>query len=238
MSAAPIIARREFFSYFYSPSAYVSMALFLLISGLIFSEDFQPGQSAEMRHLMERMVWLLVVIVPVLGMGLLAQEFNSGTIETLTTAPVTEMEIVFGKFAGLLAFFLVLIAPTLLFVIMLRMYGQPDPGPVLSGYLGIVLVGALFIAVTLFCSSLSRIQLVAAALAVVILSLITLVPYYAASQATLPPFWRSVVDHLVFRRYTDFSRGMIDTSNIVFFIVTTGLFLFLTVKAVESRRWR
>ena len=217
MTRATTIARRELTSYFCSPIAYVAMALFLLASGIFFWEDFQPGQPVEMRHVFDWMVWILVFITPVLGMGLLAQEWTSGTIETLMTAPVEDHEVVIGKFLGSLAFLGVLIGPTLLFVLMLQFYGHPDYGPIASGYLGIGLVGALFIAITLFCSSITRSQVVAAAMSAAILFLITIVPYTVASRATLTDTWRTIVDEAVFRRYAQFSQGVIDVGNIVFF---------------------
>src|ERR1700733_1295769 len=119
MSRALTIARRELISYFCSPTAYVALAVFLLISGYMFLDDFSPGNPVGMRTIFEQMVWLLVFIVPVLSMGLIAQEWATGTIETMMTAPLGEAEVVMGKFLGALAFFLVLLAPTLLYLALL-----------------------------------------------------------------------------------------------------------------------
>ena len=238
MSRAPVIARRELSSYFYSSIAYVAMTLFLLISGILFWDDFQPGQPVEMRHIFESMVFILVFIIPVLCMGLMSQEWASGTIETLMTAPVEDTDVVVGKFLGSLGFFIVLLLPTLLFVVMLRLYGKPDYGPIISGYLGIILVGALYIAISLFCSSLTRSQVVAAATSSAILFAVTIVPWYVGGRATLSGFWRGVTDQAVFKRYADFAKGLIDTGSVVFFLAATTVFLFLTVKVLESRRWK
>ena len=190
MSRATVIARRELASYFHSPIAYVAMFLFLVVAGYAFRQDFQPGQPATMRAIFAQMVWLFVAILPVLCMGLLAQEWATGTIETMMTAPVREYEVVLGKFLGSFLFFLVLLAPTLLFLVMLAVYGRPDYGPIFSGYLGLILVGALFIAIGLFCSSLTRSQVVAAVSAAAILFVVTVVPHFAAGQATLGGFAR------------------------------------------------
>ena len=130
MSRAPTIARRELSSYFYSPIAYVALTLFLVVCGFLFYSDFQPGQPAGMRNIFDYMVWLLVFIVPVLCMGLLAQEWATGTIETLMTAPVGETDVVIGKFLGALGFFVVLLLPTLLYVVLLQLYGHVDCGPI------------------------------------------------------------------------------------------------------------
>jgi ABC-2 type transport system permease protein len=238
VSRAPVIARRELSGYFFSPIAYVALGLFLLACGAAFWSDFVPGNPVEMRLLFECMVWILVGVVPILGMGLLAQEWASGTIETLMTAPVKDTDVVLGKFLGSIAFFVVLLAPTLLYAVLLRIYGHPDLGPIISGYLGILLVGGLYFSVVLFCSSITRSQVVAAALSAFILALVTIVPFYVVSQASLPTFWRKVMEQAVYRRYADFAKGVIDTGNIVFFIATTAVFLFLTVKVMESRRWK
>ncbi|HEX8522802.1 MAG TPA: ABC transporter permease [Tepidisphaeraceae bacterium] len=238
MTRAGVIAKRELSSYFYSPIAYVAMTLFLLASGSFFFNDFQPGQPASMRTLFEWMAWLLVFIIPVLCMGLLAQEWTSGTIETLMTAPVDESDVIVGKFLGSFGFFVVLLLPTLFYVVMLRIYSQPDFGPIFSGYLGILLVGALFISIGLFCSSLTRSHVIAAVMAVAILCAVTILPWIVTSFANIPDLLRRVMDQTVYRRYTDFSKGVIDFGNLIFFIATTTVFLFLTTKVLESRRWK
>lgn len=237
MTRSFVIAKRELSSYFYSPVAYVAMTLFLLLGGLFFWNDFTPGQPVEMRHTFEQMLWLLVVIIPLLGMGLLAQEFATGTIETMMTAPVNETEVVLGKFLGSLAFFVVLLVPTVLYVLLLRMYGRPDYGPILSSYLGLILVAGLFISVTLMFSSMTRIQVVAAALAFTLLCLLTVLPW-AASTFSVSGMMRTALDQLVFTRYTAFADGAIDTGNVVFFIASTAVFLFITVKVLEWNRWK
>src|SRR5688500_14796111 len=194
MTRAHTIAGRELASYFHSPIAYVAMACFLLAAGIAFMGDFQPGKPAVMRTIFDYMVWFLIVIVPFLSMGLMAQEVATGTHEAMMTAPVEESDLVVGKFLGAFGFFLVLLAPTLVYVLMLAIYGPPDFGPILSGYLGIILVGAFFLAVGLFCSSLTRSQVVAAVLAVGILALVTVVPWVLSGIATLGGFWRTVTD--------------------------------------------
>lgn len=238
MTRSTVIARRELSSYFYSPIAYVAMLVFLLLCGGMFWIDFKSGEPAAMRTMFDSMVNVLVFIIPLLCMGLLAQEWASGTIETMMTAPVTEADVVLGKFMGSLAFLVILLLPTVFYVLLLRIYGRPDIGPTFSGYLGIILVGALFISVALFCSSLTRSQIVAAVGAAALLTLVTIVPWLVGNIASLPTFARQIIDQAVYRRYTDFSRGILDTGNVVFFVVFTAVFLFFTVKVLESRRWK
>jgi len=238
MSRSLVIARRELSSYFYSPIAYVAMMLFLLASGFLFWNDFEPGQPVTMRTIFEWMVWLLVFVIPVLSMNLLAQEWATGTIETMMTAPVGEVDMVLGKFLGLLSFFVVLLLPTLVYLIMLAIYGRPDYGTIFTGYLGILLVGCLFISIGLFCSSLTRSQVVAAVAAAAVLFVATIVPWWAGSRTSVVGFWRTLVDQGVYNRYGDFAKGIIDTGNLVFFLALTTVFLFLTTKVLESRRWK
>ncbi|HWE02110.1 MAG TPA: ABC transporter permease [Tepidisphaeraceae bacterium] len=238
MSRTIVIARRELSSYFFSPIAYVAMVVFLLICGGMFWNDFSPGEPAAMRTMFDKMINVLVFVIPLLCMGLLAQEWATGTIETMMTAPISETNIVLGKFFGSFGFLVILLIPTLLYVVLLRIYGRPDIGPIVCGYLGILLVGAMFISVALFCSSLTRSQIVAAVAAAAILTAITIVPWLLGGLADLSDFARKALDQMVYRRYTDFSRGVIDTGNVVFFVVSTAVFLFFTVKVLESRRWK
>ena len=163
---------------------------------------------------------------------------GSGTIETLMTAPVDESDVVVGKFLGSFLLFVLLLVPTLLYVVMLMIFANPDLGPIFSGYLGILLVGALFIAIGLFCSSLTRSQIVAAVTTTAILFVITILPWWVGGEATLAGFWRRVAEQSVFRRYTDFAKGVIDMGNFVFFVAATAVFLFLTTRVLDSRRWK
>jgi ABC-2 type transport system permease protein len=240
MTRAPTIARREIGSFFYSPIAYVALTLFLIVSGFFFQRDFEPGQPAGLRTVFGYMVWEMVFIVPILCMGLMAQEWATGTVETLFTAPVDESDVVIGKFLGGLGFFAILLAPTLVYVALLRMYSQLDFGPIFAGYLGLLLVGAMFVSIGLFCSSLTRSQVVAAVAAVAVLFAVTVAPYVALQSAgsTMNEWVRKLAEQNVLERYLDFSKGVVDTGHVVFFLAITAVFLFLTVKVLESRRWK
>ena len=217
----------------------MAITLILLICGFVLRNEIVPGQPVTMRTLFEWMVWLLVFIIPILSMGLLAQEWATGTIETLMTAPIGETQVVLGRiFRGGLAFIVVLLIPTLAYLLMLAIYGRPDYRTIFSGYLGVLLVAGLFMAVGIFCSSLTRSQVVSAVAAATILFVITILPWWIGSSTSVVGFWRNLIEQGVFNRYVDFSKGVIDTGNLVFFLVATGVFLFLTVKVLESRRWK
>lgn len=240
MKLSPTIARRELASFFHSPIAYVCMALFLLVSGFLFAwYDFKPGQAAEMRHSFEWMVWVLVVIIPLLSMGLMAREWATGTIESLLTAPVSEVDVILGKFMGSLAFIGLLVVPTLLFPALLWIFSTEkfDLWLVLSGYLGICLVAAMFLAIGLLCSTMTREQVVAAVTCATALFLLTVMPWLLSQITTLAKPIRVLCEQTVSLRYSDFARGTMDTGHVVFFLLSTAGCLFVSVKVLESRRW-
>jgi ABC-2 type transport system permease protein len=178
-----------------------------------------------------------VFIVPMLTMRLMSEEFRSGTVETLMTAPVSEIDVVLGKFFGTLVFYLVMLAATLLHVVLVAAYGPLDVGLLLCNYLGLILLGGLYISVGLFFSALTRNQVIAVVCSFVLLAVFTFLANYLASDQEGAV--RVVLQHLsVMAHFQDFSRGLVDVNHLVFFLTTTVLFLFLTVKALESRRWR
>jgi ABC-2 type transport system permease protein len=194
-----------------------------------------------MRVLLEWLARGMVLAIPLLTMRSLADEFASGAIETMMTAPVTDTAVVVGKFLGSFAFYLLLLATTVLHLVLMSYYASPVPSVVIAGYFGMVLLGAFFIAVGIFASSCTKHQLLAAALGMVILALFTL----AANQGTLhaPVWgrvdWKQVCGYVdAYGHFSDFAKGSLDLASVVFFVSGTALFLFLAVKVLESRRWR
>ena len=232
------LTQRELAANFLSPVAYVVAALFLITSGYLFmSNTLIEGGEASMRFMLESMAGLLILAIPMLTMRVLSDEFATGTIETLMTAPITDVEVVIGKFLGVLIFYLALLATTVAHVVLLFNYGADEVGVVMYGYLGMVLLGGMYVAVGLFASSLTRYQLVAALIGMALLALFTvLVDALASWQGGQ---WRVVLSYInVFHHFKDFSRGILDTKSVVFFLSNTVFFLFLAVKVMESRRWR
>ena len=238
MQKAIVLARRELGNYFVSPMAYIIGAMFLLASGLWFFHDiFVPGHEASLRSLFESMAYIMVFAVPLLTMRLMSDELQSGTIETLMTAPVTDTEVILGKFLGVMVFYLALLACTLVFLLLIFTYGQPDAGMAVMGYVGMILLGSAFVSVGLFASTLTQYQLVAAIVSAVILALFVIVMQLIVAHGPEP--WNQLAAKLNAMTYfKDFSRGMFDSRGLVFFLTAAGLFLFLSVKVLESRRWR
>jgi ABC-2 type transport system permease protein len=240
-TASPLAAimQRELVSLFFSPIAYVVGFFFLLLIGMSFVyETLVAGNEASMRALFERMAGVLVFALPLLTMRSVADEFATGAIETLMTAPVSETSVILGKFGGALLFYLALLATTLLHLVLMVTHASPTGGVVMMGYLGMVLLGALFISVGIFASTCTRHQLLSATLAIAILAVFTFVADYGAEYAGRE-WLRAVCAYVnVFGHFSDFSRGFLDSGSLVFFLSGTAFFLFLAVKALESRRWR
>lgn len=244
------LGRRELSAYFYSPMAYVITFLFLLMVGGIFlwgvripflKIDIKPvfvtGAESTLRPLFDVLAYGLVVVVPLLTMRLVAEELNSGTIETLMTAPITDTEVIVGKFLGAMVLYLFLLAATGMFLLLVVIFGRPDWGVVGMGYLGMVLLGAAYVSVGLFASTLTRHQLVAGLIGIGILVLLTAGMYHLATR--VPPQYAQAVGRInMITNFSDFSKGIFDTRSVVYFLTVTAFFLFLSVKILESRRWR
>lgn len=232
------IVQRELSSIFLSLIAYVVGLLFLIATAMLFMYNtLSEGGEASLQPLFGHMSWLLIVAIPLVTMRMISEEYASGTIETLMTAPVRDAEVILGKFFGAMSFFLALLLATSVYAIVLSFYGTPDVRVMLYGYLGLLLLGSLYASVGLFASSLTRHQLIAAVMGMAILGVLTYAMDYLAGLQS--GSWRLVFSYVnVLNHFEDFSRGIFDTKAIVFFISSTVFFLFLSVKVMESKRWR
>ncbi len=232
--------RREVGAYFLSPIAYAVMTIFLFSSGLAFGlGTFRTGGESSLRPMFDAwIVLILVFVVPMLTMRLLSEEFRSGTIETLVTMPITETEIVLGKFLGAFVVCAILLATMLVYPIILPVYGSVDVQLLVCNYLGLLLLGALYVSVGLFFSSCTGHQIIAVLLSFALLALMTFATHGLA-QVVETGWIRVLLQQISVRsHFHDFVRGMVDANHVVFFLTTTGLFLFLTVKSLEMRRWQ
>lgn len=239
MNTVLALTQRELGAYFLSPIAYVVTTIFLFMSGLAFGVGtFTQGGEASLRPLLDGwMVVFLVFLLPMFTMRLLSDELRGGTIETLMTAPVTDTQVVLGKFIGAFAFFLVLLGTLLLYPILISMYASIDLKLLVCHLLGLVLLGGLYIAAGLFFSACTKHQVIAVLLTVAILPLLTL----AADRLSLlvDGFPRAILQHLsIYSHYRDFVRGRLEFTNLMFFLTSTAFLLFLTVKRLEMRRWQ
>lgn len=231
-----IVMKRELSAYFSSPAAYVVIAVFLLVMGFLFAFSVYFTRQATLRPMFLNANIVLMLVAPILTMRLLAEEQRSGTIELMLTAPVREVELVLGKFFASIVFLIAMLAMTLWYALVLRQLGNPDPGPILAGYVGTLLFGAAFMAVGLLASSLSQNQIVAAFLSFGVLLMFYLVDsagnFLGGSlQAVLG--YVSMAPHL-----DDFTKGVVDTKDVVYYLSLIVVCLFLTTSVLQVRRWR
>ncbi len=237
---------RELRAYFFSPLAYVVLFFFLVINGFIFAaiisflNDPRAPAGPPLNVFFGGTIyfWLtLLFLGPILTMRLLSEELKTGSIEVLMTAPVTEGQVVAGKYLAALTFFLVLWLPTLAYAGIIAYFESVDWGPVAAGYLGILGIGALFLAVGTFASAMSKNQLVAAiitfALLIVLFSFGLFENLLADERAKRVFGYLNLWDHM-----DELSKGIVDTRRIVYYVTATLFFLFLTSRALEDRKWR
>ncbi|MBN1165253.1 MAG: ABC transporter permease [Candidatus Krumholzibacteriota bacterium] len=249
------IYRRELMYYFQSVTAYVTISIFLILSGYFFFSIFRyynliSLQSIQnntfsgnlnlidgvIRPLMGNISIILLLLLPLLTMRLLAEEKKLGTFELLLTYPVPDITAVTGKFLSALTVYLIMLSGTFLYPVILMIYSEPEIPPILSCYLGLFLMGCSFISMGLFFSSLTSNQLVAG-VATFGLSLFFLVIGWAA------PFVGNTTSTILAQfslliHFDSFSKGVIDTQDITYYLLLTIFFIFLTLRSLESTRWR
>jgi ABC-2 type transport system permease protein len=236
------IATKEFKSYLASPMAYIITSIFLLGTGLFFinfgSFDISAASvTTSISGFLGSTYYITVVLLlmALLTMRLLAEERKLGTIELLMTAPVRDSEVIIGKFLGSVGVMVVMLVFTIYYPIMLIIFGDPDMGPIGTGYLGFFLLGCISLAVGIFASSLTSNQIVSAVVAGGILLALW---FLGTAAANLPPTLGNVIGYFSPSTYfSDFVRGIIDTRGIIYDISITALFLFLAIRSLENSRW-
>jgi ABC-2 type transport system permease protein len=255
------IMQREYSNYFVSPIAYVVITIFLLVMGFFFyyilrlfvqnsmmasmqSQQFggmaPPMDVSSMvaRNFFETLSTVLLFMLPMLTMGLYAEERKQGTLELLMTSPLTSIQVILGKYLASLAFFLSMLAPTFLYFLIMQVYSQPHfPwSPVLSGYLGVLLLGGSLIALGAFISTLTENQIIASVSTFgvfLILWVLDFATHSGDSKLGEALNYLSVLNH-----FDDFSKGVIDTTHIIFYLSFMAFALLLTLRSFESMRWR
>ena len=229
------VCRKELESYFASPVAYIVAAVFLVVSGFFFSLIITASREAHLRYVIHNLNVTLLLISPLITMRLFAEEKKMGTYELLMTSPITLAELVLGKFLGAALLFLAMVTVTLEYPLFLFWYGNPDPGPLASVYLGLILLGLCYISVGMFASSLSDNQIVSAIVGFGILLMLGIISW--AGGQIGGPVGDFIQGISVFERFEDFTRGVLDTGDVIFYLSVTGVFFFLTVRSLDWRRW-
>ncbi|GAB62119.1 MAG: hypothetical protein DWB56_15120 [Candidatus Jettenia sp.] len=236
MTSVGTIFQREINSYFLSPIAYVVIAVFTIFSGYFFSIMLGITQETTLRYSFAYTQFILSILTPVITMRLLAEENKTGTIEPLMTAPITDFEVVFGKFLSAWALYNIMIAPTAFYIIFLAWVGSPDYGAIIASYIGLILMGGLFISIGLLVSAITKNQIVAAVIGIVAL-LILLVIGLASSGSE--GWFYDVLRYIgTYDHWDTFTKGIVDTRDVVYYVSFTALLIFIVVRIVESRRWR
>lgn len=259
MKSLYAIYRKEMGHYFVSPVAYVVVGVFLALSAFFFNyflsavmqqalqmqmQEMEMGMHPNIDVTMEVMraffgllSTLVLFLTPMLTMGVFAEERKRGTMELLMTSPVTEMQIVLGKYLASLTLFAIMLLPTAGYLIFT--YSRSEPVPpwrmLIAGYVGILLLGGCLLALGSFISSLTENQLIAAVLTFAAFLMVWVIDLGRNAGGGAG----DVLQYLsVIRHYDDFTRGIIDTSSLIYYLSFIGLFVFLTVRSVDSIRWR
>ncbi|NLI79373.1 MAG: ABC transporter permease subunit [Candidatus Riflebacteria bacterium] len=231
------ILRKELQTYFYSPAAYIVFGSFLLIVGYLFWIVLVSSKVANLEPLLYNAAFILLLASPVLTMRLVSEERRSNTIELLLTSPISPVEIVIGKFLACFLLYLILIGLTLQYPAILHAYAQNlDWGPIISGYIGLILLGAAFIAFGMFASSVTENQVISA---MITFGGLLLFWIFGWAKLVLDNTLGEVMSRLsLFERYQEFLKGMVDSGNVVFFLIFTITWLFIATRVLESDRWR
>lgn len=230
------IFRREVQSYFTSPIGYIFLAAFYGFSAVFFSATSLQSASTKMDGLFGQLMILLVVLIPILTMRTMSEDKKSKTDQCLLTAPVSLGGIVAGKFLASLLVYTCAVAVTVVYAVILAGFAQMDWLIIIGNVIGLELLGAAFVAVGIFCSSLTENQVVAAVVSFIAMLALDML----SSIAGLIPvqFITNILEKLSFyERYAGFTYGLFDLSNVLFFVSVIVVFLFLTVRVLEKRRW-
>jgi len=250
------IAQKELRSYFSSPIAYIVIGLWALLYGYFFVAilSFFVRQSMQMnqfgmqgpqamnvnqqliRPLLQNVTILILFLMPMVTMRTYSEEKRSGTIELLLTAPVTDFQIIMGKFLGAMFLYAIMLGVTAIHIGLLFVYGHPEWKPIVSAYLGLLLLGGCFIALGLLISSLTSNQIVAGMVTFAVFLLLWVITWIGSfSGPTVDKLttYLSIIDH-----WDDFGKGVIDTTHVIYYLSFITFGLFLTAKSVDSERWR
>lgn len=237
MRTVRAVAWKEIQIFFLSPTAYIVGLIFLALTGFFFTLDLgDPFPEATLSPFFQWTVVIFILLAPTLTMRMIAEEAKLGTIELLLTSPVRDWQIILGKYVASLVFFLFLLAMTGFYVILLFVFASPDPGPIYSGYLGLALYGAAALAIGMLTSTLTNNQIVSAVVAMGIMLVLFFTNQAADVVGGLPG--EIIVQLGMKTHFDDFDRGVIDTRHVVYYLSVIAFFLFLSVRALESRRWR
>lgn len=231
------IFKRDFASYFNSPIGYAFLTVFTLFTGFFFILNNALGLSADLTPVFSNAVMVFIFIVPLLTVKMLTEERKAKTDQILLTSPVKVTSIVLGKYFAALAVLLVALLITGIYVLILLAFGKPSFGELFTSYIGFFLIGAAFISIGLYLSSLTDNQFVGAVISFAVIMLLYLLSNLL--QFIPSEFLKSILSWFAITdKYADFARGILSVDSILYYLSICALFNVLTVFSIEKRRWR
>lgn len=229
-----VIMKRELKSYFTSPVAYIVMVIFLVIAGFLFFPFFFLQGVASLREYFSLLPLYISCFVPALTMRVYAEEKRVGSFETLMTLPVTEYDVVLGKYLASFLTTLIMIAPTLLYMITVAIFGNPDFGPMIAGFIGAIFLSAAYTSIGCFASAITKNQIIAFFVGLIICLVFTFID---SMMMIMPSQIVAFISYFSSRtHFNSIAKGIIDTRDIVYFLSITALFYVLTVKVIKKAR--
>jgi len=238
MSNVMAVIRKELKGYFNSPIAYIFIIVFLTLSSWLFFRGFFLIGQADMRPFFSLMPWIFLFFVPAVSMRLWAEERKLGTVEILMTLPLKDWEAVLGKFLAGLTLIGIALLLSISIPITVAYLGNPDPGPIVGGYVGTLLLGAAYLAIGLFASTLTENQIIAFIIGVVF-CFIMLIVGEEIVLFSVPSFLAPIFRYIgLAAHFSSIGRGVIDSRDIIYYLSVISFFLYLSVHVVQSRRWR
>ncbi|MCS7253214.1 MAG: ABC transporter permease [Armatimonadota bacterium] len=230
-----LIAWREVKAFFTSWIAYAMLIFFLVLCGYIFFAIFMVGRTSDMRYFFWDVAIILMFIVPTMTMRLFAEERRLGTLELLLTSPVSDWQVVLGKFMGSFIVLCITLSLTLYVPVIVKRIANPDLGPYWSAYIGLLFYGAAMLAIGAFWSATTDNQIIAAIATFGTLLMLYIISWPAEGVGG----WSELFQRIsLYHRYKDFADGLVDTKHIVFYVMLTLLALYFAVRTIESRLWR
>ncbi len=236
MNKITTIMLRELSSYFLSPIAYVIMTVFTALYGVFFTGVFVTYGVANLQFSLSNVLLVFLFMAPLMTMRTLAEERKMGIEELYMTSPITTTEYILGKYLALALSYLVMLSLLLFHFLIVIFFAKPDLGPIVSSMTGLFLAGLTFLAIGLFTSSLSDNQIISGLTGFGILLSYWLLGWVANSMGG--GFGEILGNLSLLKYYQDFNKGVIDTKSVVFYLTNMGVFLFLTIRHMEARRWR
>ena len=238
MTNITAIFKKEFRSYFNSPIAYIFITFFLGISAWLFFRSFFFANQAEMRGFFGLMPWIFLFFIPAVTMKLWAEEKKLGTVEILMTLPIQDYEVVIGKFLASLALLIVTVLLSFVLPLSVMYLGDPDGGTLITGYLGLLLMGAAYISIGLFTSTLTENQIIAFIFGITVCFVLLIIGEDIV-LFNAPNWLYPIFSYLgLGAHYSSILRGVLDSRDITYYLSLIGFFLYLSTLSVESRKWR